>query len=699
MAARLLGAALLGAAGRGGRGRGARRARSSAAGSGGWAGTGQGARQATLRMQELLRRREGRAAGELFERWRAGEAGARAELGEFRPSISAYNLYLRSLRHRRRGAAEGGGLLSEVARMHEHGVRPALSSFDICVRQARSVVEVRAALRAAEAEGLRPEAETFCMAAVVASKVDDSMECALEMLGRARASLEAETQPSNVPPGIRAFSKARVQVMLSCLTRRRTDLDRAVQLLDAMEADRQQVPPQALGDLLASGLGIGRYDVVLRGLRALETMRRGEGLMAEQKRYGSPMGGTGLRSPKPCAEGAAHFAPVPDEGTLTACLGLAVQAAHVELGEAAWGQLAEALPRGQAPSVSAYRAYVNLYGAVGDLPRAFGALAGMEAAMEANAAPSEASGAALAGERGGSCASGPPSGSIRGFESVVAAAMQPTAESLRSVSWHDAVSERLHAGLAALEARKAAGDRVPRLALALLVAASSKAGHLEKAFEVFDAAESLGLRPDLALFNALIGGCIDNGRNDTVPALLEEMEACGLAPDADTRGHLVSNALLERDAEAAAAHLRAVREAGGQVADCTLETCARAVCRQANVEAGGRSSDDDDEGGKEREGDYWMEHHEDSSLGGAFDCEGEESDGKERREVALGRAEEGNPGNFSEAGAQALREELEAHDLPLERLQRLNQRTSKLWEVFCALDDEYSPAGPSHIQY
>merc|ERR1719321_881381 len=125
-------------------------------------------------------------------------------------------------------------------------------------------------------------------------------------------------------------------------------------------------------------------------------MRRGEGLMAERRE-----GATGQRG----GRGRGQGAPAPDEGTLTSCLALAARHADVELGEAAWGLLAAALGEGRAPSAPAYQAYVNLFGAAGDLPRAFGAQAGM----------------------------------------------------------------------AALQARKSAGERVPRLAPALLVAASSKA--------------------------------------------------------------------------------------------------------------------------------------------------------------------------------------------------------------------------------
>ena len=587
-----------------------------------WAGTGQGARQATLRMKGLVRARDARAAGELFERWRAGEEGAREELGEFKPSLATYNMYLISQRVGRRSSARE--LLELVAEMPEHGVRPGLKSFEICVRQARSAGEVRDVLGAAEAAGLAPEVETFCGAAETAMRLDESGGLALELLGRARAALAAETQPSNVPKGIKAFSRARVKVMLGCLTPS-GDVDRAVQLLEEMEADRQQVPLEALGDLVAQGLARARSDVVLRALRALETMRRGEGLMAERRE-----GATGQRG----GRGRGQGAPAPDEGTLTSCLALAARHADVELGEAAWGLLAAALGEGRAPSAPAYQAYVNLFGAAGDLPRAFGALAGMEVALE---------GAGGEGARGAL----PP---LRGFDAVLAAAMQPPAERLRSASWHDAVAERLQAGLAALQARKAAGERVPRLAPALLVAASSKAGHLEKAFEVFEAADSLGVRPDAALFNALMGGCIDNGRSDTVPALLEEMASFGLAPDAETRALQVQNALLERSAEGAAAHLRDLREAGGRAPDGVLEACARAVCR--------------------------FDHLEPRA-------------GPPPAGPAQGAESAGEPTGFSREGIRLLRREIEAANFSPERLRRLNQRTTKMWEVFAEGEDHF----------
>ncbi len=230
--------------------------------------------------------------------------------------------------------------------------------------------------------------------------------------------------------------------------------------------------------------------------------------------------------------------------------------------------------------------------------------------------------------------------------------MQPPAERLRSASWHDAVAERLQAGVAVLEARKSAGERVPRLAPALLVAASSKAGHLEKAFEVFEAAESLGVQPDAALFNALIGGCIDNGRSDTVPALLDEMESFGLAPDAETRALQVQNALLERSAEGAAAHLRALREASGRAPDGVLEACARAVCR--------------------------FDHLEPRVVPPAAGL----AQGAGESDPSLDEEGDGEPTGFSREGIQLLRREIEAASFSPERLRRLNQRTTKMWEVF-----------------
>jgi len=257
-----------------------------------------------------------------------------------------------------------------------------------------------------------------------------------------------------------------------------------------------------------------------------------------------------------------------DEGTLMACLQCALRTADAGLGDLTWRLLEAELRRGAhhqgaptSPSASAYQCYINLKAECGDL----------EGALEL--LPS------LAAHHGAAACS------VQFLGPLVDAMMRPDASELRARGWQDALAARVDAAYFAVEAlhgkSEAEGHGAGALpALALVIAACCRAGYLDKAFQTFEAATSVfGAPPSVAMFNALISGCLENGRTDTTPILFNELTEAGLEPDAQTLVLMTHSALISGDILGAVQHLAALRAAEHMVPDHILEKCTRIVCR------------------------------------------------------------------------------------------------------------------------
>ncbi|EIE26489.1 hypothetical protein COCSUDRAFT_64515 [Coccomyxa subellipsoidea C-169] len=147
------------------------------------------------------------------------------------------------------------------------------------------------------------------------------------------------------------------------------------------------------------------------------------------------------------------------------------------------------------------------------------------------------------------------------FETALATLVNAAAES----------PEAADAAYYELEDMHVKGEPVSGPMLDCVVAACSQMGDLGRAFETFEAYGALGMKPDAQAYNAVLMGCIHHGMTASVPKILEEMEASGVAFNALTWSLHVEYHVVQGGARAAAAVQQAALDAGFQIRPSSLE--------------------------------------------------------------------------------------------------------------------------------
>ncbi|KAK9798508.1 hypothetical protein WJX73_004822 [Symbiochloris irregularis] len=140
--------------------------------------------------------------------------------------------------------------------------------------------------------------------------------------------------------------------------------------------------------------------------------------------------------------------------------------------------------------------------------------------------------------------------------------------------------EKLDHAYFVLEDMHAQGEAVTTAMLNCVIAACGQVGDMSRAFETFESFGALGLKPNTNSYNAIIAGCAVHNLLDSIPKVLEEMEAEGHHKNELTHTLMVKTHLARRNTEDAVEALAVMRDAGFspgmKLYDLVLLRCQRA---------------------------------------------------------------------------------------------------------------------------
>eukprot|EP00208_Stichococcus_sp_RCC1054_P000518 CAMPEP_0206143670 /NCGR_PEP_ID=MMETSP1473-20131121/21397_1 /ASSEMBLY_ACC=CAM_ASM_001109 /TAXON_ID=1461547 /ORGANISM="Stichococcus sp, Strain RCC1054" /LENGTH=842 /DNA_ID=CAMNT_0053539177 /DNA_START=163 /DNA_END=2691 /DNA_ORIENTATION=+ len=155
-------------------------------------------------------------------------------------------------------------------------------------------------------------------------------------------------------------------------------------------------------------------------------------------------------------------------------------------------------------------------------------------------------------------------------------------------SFVDAISPSVNlvdAAYFAVEGLHAKGEEVTTAMLNIIIAACAQVGDLTRAFETFEAAPGLGLKPDADSYNALMLGCVRYGQNDSAPKLLGEMRTAGLEPNVRSIEIMVDSAVVAADCDDMMACLQELADRGTAPSINMLQRCVERAERSGDAHA------------------------------------------------------------------------------------------------------------------